>query len=168
MKLVPGGDQVANQVTLDLCGADFPSENLRTSRLQQIAKDASNTTVVNDENVRYRSASAAAEALTELRQAVVGCDPSTFVDSHVSGVPALRYQLALMPESQLPDLAQDHVGISATLVAQSGETVSTALIYQRRGAVLVGVYGPTVEQVLPFAKTVATRLAALTADQAGQ
>jgi hypothetical protein len=42
------------------------------------------------------------------------------------------------------------------------------LIYQRRGALLAGVYGPTVEQLVPFAQIVATRLAALTPSEAGE
>jgi hypothetical protein len=168
LRLIPGGDQVEGQVTMDMCGADFPSEQLRTNRLQEIAKDASNVTVVNDENVRYRSSQGADQAMSEVRQAVSECDPSQFVNSHVSGIPPLQYQLVVIPESQLSGLAQDHFAIAATLTAQSGETHSSVLIYQRRGAMLVGIYGPTVDQLLPFAQIAATRLAALSATDAGE
>jgi hypothetical protein len=90
------------------------------------------------------------------------------VASHVSGVPPLRYDLVVVPEAQLAGLAQDHFGITATLTAQNGKTASNVLIYQRRGALLAGVYGPTVEQLVPFAQIVATRLAALTPSEAGE
>jgi hypothetical protein len=168
MKLLPGGDQAAGQVTLDMCGADFPSETLRTDRLQHAATNSSGKRVVSDEAVRYRSASAAAQALTELRKAVSGCDPSTFQISHVEEMPPLQYALVPLPESQLTGLAKDHVGFSATLTSQTGKTESTVLIFQRRGAMLVGIYGAIPETTLPFAQVVATRLGALTPDQAGE
>src|SRR5262249_53602375 len=152
----------------DLCGADFPSEALRTDRLQHAATNSSGKRVVSDEAVRYRSASAAAQALTELRNAISGCDPSTFQSSHVEGVPPLQYDLVPLPESRLKGLAQDHVGFVATLTSQTGKTESDVLIFQRRGALLVGIYGAIPESTLPFAQVVATRLGALTGDQAGE
>src|SRR4051794_33557016 len=38
VEVIPGGDQVAGQVTLDLCGATFPSEQKRKVRNQVGAK----------------------------------------------------------------------------------------------------------------------------------
>jgi hypothetical protein len=166
LKLLEDGDQVAGQVTLDLCGASFPSEHLRTARLQQVAKDASGVTVVNDENVMYQSAEGAVQALTELRKTISACDPSKFMHSHVSDVPDLRYELIPIAEAELAGLTRDHVAFTAKLTAQNGQTATEALVYQRRGAVLVGVYSPNAQQLVPLARRAATRLAALSPAEA--
>lgn len=70
--LMDGGDQVVNEVTLDLCDADYPSEALRVARRQvQISGQPG---WVSSEAVIYDSPDAAEQALYELEQAVAECD----------------------------------------------------------------------------------------------
>jgi len=167
-KLFPGGDQVAGQVTLDICGAEFPSESARVARLQQSARDASGNSVVTNENVLYRSPRDSTEALNEVRAIVAHCSPDQFHSSHVEGVPDLGYRLQLVPDAQLGTLSADHVAVNAVLTARDGRAETTSAIYQRRGAVLGAVYGPSLGQILPFAHIITGRLAALTSAQAGE
>ena len=168
LSLIAGGDQVAGQVTLDMCGAEFPSESARVARLQQSARDAGGKPVVTNENVLYRSPRDATEALNEVRTIVGRCPPNEFKSSHVEGIPPLRYQLQVAPDAQLGTLSADHVAVNVVLTARDGRTDSTSAVYQRRGAVLGAVYGPSLGQILPFAHIITGRLAALTPAQAGE
>ncbi|HSS09995.1 MAG TPA: DUF2510 domain-containing protein, partial [Acidimicrobiales bacterium] len=54
------GDQVSGQPTLDLCNGTFPSEALRTARLQVVGVDGQGNTVLSTETVSYSSAAATA------------------------------------------------------------------------------------------------------------
>ncbi|HLW94445.1 MAG TPA: hypothetical protein VKS25_03620, partial [Solirubrobacteraceae bacterium] len=63
--VIPGGRQVAGQVTLDLCYYTYASESLRMARLQEGYLKAAGQPAVSNEVVVYRSGGAAA-ALSEL------------------------------------------------------------------------------------------------------
>jgi hypothetical protein len=161
ISLLPGGDKVAGQVTLDLCGADFPSEARRAARLQEVAKDSAGVSIVSDENVLYKSAGDAKQALDEVRAVIAGCDPSALVPSKVSSVPPLHYQLDVLPDTRLDGLTADHIAFVATLKSEQGQTKIVTIVYQRRGPFLVGLYANATDQVISFARLVATKLAAL-------
>ena len=82
--LLPGGDQVEGQPTLDLCNGTFPSESLRVARLQDVALDASGAVVLSTEAVLYRNAAATKQAFQELRRIAASC-PKGPVASPVNG-----------------------------------------------------------------------------------
>ena len=167
-ELIPGGDEVAGQVTLDMCGVEFPSEALRVARHQRIARDSADELIINNENVRYRDADAAAQGLAELRAAIAQCDPDAFIESTVSGVPPLKYRIQEIAPDRLSSLSADRVAITADVTSQEGETVTYTLIYQRRGALLVGTFSGSADRVLPYAEKAALNLASLSADLAGE
>jgi hypothetical protein len=94
-RVIPaGGDAVAGEVTLDLCGADFPSESLRTARLQAIYSRAASA-FGSEEVVTYRSGGAA-KAAAEVRSAAALC-PKHAVQSKVAGTPRLAYIYNRLP-----------------------------------------------------------------------
>ena len=167
LELIEGGDEVEGQVTLDMCGYQFTSEEARTERFQTEAADDQGNRVVSHEGVLYRSAQDAGAAMEELRSSIRECPKDRPVASSVEGVPALFYDLTVAPEQELSDLAADRLAVTAVLRDDSGQSATFGLVYQRRGRVLVGLYGDTVAGVLPYAKVVAGRLAALSAAEAG-
>lgn len=164
LQLIPGGNRVVDQVTMDMCGADFASERLRTARLQQAAIRSTAEIVVNNENVIYRSPEAAAQALAEVREAVAACDPDAFVEVEQAGGRRFRFEIAPIPDALLADLTDDRVAVTAKVTDEDGRSESYALVYQRRGALMVGMYGPSPDQVLPYARLVAPRMAAAIPD----
>ncbi len=64
---IDGGDQVSGQPTLDLCNGTFPSESLRTARLQVAAYDGQATTLLSTEAVLYKNTAATTQAFAELK-----------------------------------------------------------------------------------------------------
>lgn len=168
LELMEGGDDVEGRVTLDMCGYEFTTEAARTERYQTEASDARGTRVVSNEGVLYKSAQDAGAALEELRISIRECPKGRPVESSVEGVPPLVYDLTLAPEQGLKDLAADRVAVAAVLRDDQGRSATYGLVYQRRGRVLVGLYGDSVAAVLPYARLAAQRLAALSAEEAGE
>ncbi|MDQ6716533.1 MAG: hypothetical protein M3Z83_10525 [Actinomycetota bacterium] len=166
-QLFPGGDTVVNQVTLDVCGADFPSESARTARLQQSTTGADRKRAVRNENVLYSSAPDAAAAFGEIRAAVAGCPARRLVRSKLAGVPPQRYDLHLVPDDQLGAVAPDHVALEGTITDQAGNSRAAAQVFQRRGLVMVGIYGPDLATIRPLLGVAATRLAGLSPAEVG-
>lgn len=168
LELVEGGDEVEGRVTLDMCGYQFTTEQARAERYQIEASDDQGARVVSNEGVLYESAQDAAAAMEELRTSIRECPEDRPVRSAVEGVPPLTYDLTLVPEEEMEDLVADRVALSAVLRDEEGQSATFGLVYQRRGRVLVGLYDGSVASVLPYAKLVAQRLAALSAEQAGE
>jgi hypothetical protein len=75
-KTIPGGREVAGQVTLDLCKARYPSESLRTARLQVVFVDHQHRIGAGNEIVSYRPGGTR-QAFRELRVAARHC-PRTY------------------------------------------------------------------------------------------
>jgi hypothetical protein len=168
VSLLPGGDQVTGRVTLDVCAAKFPSEAKRVARLQQVGRDNAGAEVVSDENVQYVDAIYGAEALHEVRTAVAQCKPDQFHEPGVVGNPVTRDQIDVVPDSRLGGLVADKIGLETTMTTRDGRTAFIAAIYQRRGAILSAVYGPSIDEILPFAHVLAGRLHALTPQAVGE
>jgi len=131
----PGGDTVTHQVTLDLCGADFPSEGLRTARLQVIYSRAG-AGFGSNEVVTYRTGGTA-QAAAEVAHAVATC-PHHPVTSKVAGTPLLTYtftRLASRAPWPAGTLAYDST-------ATDGKTTEHVIgIYMWHDRVFSGVYG---------------------------
>lgn len=135
------GDQVTDQVTLDLCGATFPSEVRRRARHQVGVADAKQRDAgISIEAVLYDSADGASEAMREVRAAKGNCPPG-FVPSDVQGVPPLRYQFAPAPDRSWATIqGMDRFAVAATISDQHGHSDREEAIYQQRGRLLVILY----------------------------
>jgi hypothetical protein len=135
---VLGGRQVSGQPSLDLCGANFASESLRTARLQVSAVDTVGTEVLSTEAVRYISVDATAQAFAELRAAAAGC-PTTPVAS--PGEPAVATRFNPAPDTAWPQVSTvERLAFDFVATDTSGETQHVIGVYLRRGRVLEGVY----------------------------
>ena len=168
LELIEGGDDVEGQVTLNMCGYQFSTEAARAERYQTEASDAQGARVVANEGVLYKSAQDARTALEELRTAIRECPKDRPVESRVAGMPPFIYDLSLTPEQELEGLAADRVALTVILRDDQGPRATFGLVYQRRGRVFVGLYSESVAEVLPYAEVAAKRLAALSAEEAGE
>ncbi|MEW6155594.1 MAG: hypothetical protein AB1673_16650 [Actinomycetota bacterium] len=136
--LYPGGDQTANEVTLNLCAAAFPSEALRIARRQVGVVDPRQELVMSTEAVAYQDEAATAQAFVELRAAQAGCSgalrrPSTGeVVGLVFGTP---------PDRDWPVVAGvERLAFDYHEVGETSPPARTVLVFLRRGRLLLGVY----------------------------
>jgi hypothetical protein len=141
VKLIPGGDQVQGQVTLDNCGYTFTTEAHRVARRQVAIFSPTGARVgAANEVVAYDSPAQAAKALTEFRASVQRCPKGVFEQSTVAGTPDLRYDastIATVPGLPVQDNAVATIAVTAK---GSGQRLYGVLIFQRQGSVLDGVY----------------------------
>jgi hypothetical protein len=138
LKRLPGGNQVAGQVTLDLCGYTFHTEALRLARLQ-VAYTRSSIPVVSNEVVAYKSGGAAS-ALRELRTAIAHC-PAGYVSSKVPGIGQLKNSITRV---SAPGTLPGTVAILDRITQKlNGKTAQfdAVLVFQDRRDVLSAVYG---------------------------
>jgi hypothetical protein len=160
----PGGKQVRNQVTLDLCGYRFASESLRLARHQvAFGLKGHATAVLSNEVVAYRTGGAD-QALREVRTAIRRC-PAGYVNSTVQGVGRLRNRLVAIPHPGLLPGAIAYVDhITEQLPNGTVKRYDVAFVYQARKDVLSGVYAfglGYVRLVLHASAGAATNLRAL-------
>jgi hypothetical protein len=92
LQLMPGGDKVDGQVTLDNCGFDFTTETHRVARRQYNVLASSADTGLSNELVAYDTPAQAAEAVTQWHTSAATC-PHTPVHSTVSGEPDLLMKI---------------------------------------------------------------------------
>lgn len=93
------------------------------------------------------------------------------MDSHVAGVPALRFRFAPAPDSAWPKVdGVDRFAIDATVNDQAGATKHIDLVYLQRGRLLVAFYSAPAARATAltrslraFTKVLAQRMAALPA-----
>ena len=125
VQLITGGNEVSGQPTLDLCNATFPSEALRTARLQVAVTDGQANDVLSTEAVLYQDAGATAQGFTELRGAAASCQT---------------------PFNPAPDVAWPKVATVERLAFDfsstdlSGQAQRNVAVYLRRGRALMGLY----------------------------
>jgi hypothetical protein len=141
IQLFEDGDEVTNQVTLDLCGATFPSEALRRARYQVgVADGRGKLTGVSTEAVLYNNAAAAAQALNEVSAAEANCPPG-FVNGDVEGEPPLRYSFGADPDANWPSTGGvRRLTLAPTVTDKQGNSFSSVEVFQVRGPLLVGFY----------------------------
>ena len=157
LTLLPEGDQVAGQVSLDVCHQRFDSEALRTTRYQQLARAGDGTFIVSNENILYRSADDAAEAMREIRTAVVNC-PAAFVPPVVRGQPSLKFVYTDLTETEAGTMVNDHVALAVHSEDRTGRAYDIVTVYQWRGRVLVTIYGLDATTVKPYVSIAARHL----------
>ena len=141
VKLIPGGDVVAGQVTMDNCGYQFSTEAHRVARRQVAMLDAKGKeSGASNEVVAYDSVDQATKALDELRASVAHCPKNTFVKGSVAGAPALRYDTASQVTE--PNLPVTDNTVLMERVTPKGSTTSqyTVFVVQRQGTVVDATY----------------------------
>jgi hypothetical protein len=127
VQLIPGGNQVVGQATLDLCSGDFPSESKRKARLQVSAVDDLGRPNLSTEAVLYKDEAATAQGFAELRSVAAKCTEDTMKpppDGSWPAVPTVERQ------------AYDFIS------SAGGQPQHSVAVYLRRGRVLMGVYFP--------------------------
>jgi hypothetical protein len=138
VELLPGGNQVDGETTLDLCNANYPSEAVRTNRLQVVAINGQNVTL-STEAVLYQNAAGANLAFSELQNAAAKC-PSTPVRSPV-GEPTVTTKFGPAPDGSWPQVSGvDRVAYSFTITDEQGNANPSLAVYLKRGRALLGVY----------------------------
>jgi Protein of unknown function (DUF2510) len=134
-----GGGQVAGETTLDLCNGTFPSESLRTDRLQVGAVDDQGNELLSTEAVLYSTSAATAQAFAELQAVAAKC-PSTPVTSPV-GEPTVTTHFNAAPDAPWPQTATvQRLAFDFNTTDSLGQTQHSVAVYLRRGRALLGVY----------------------------
>lgn len=140
LELMPGGDRVRDQVTLDNCGFNFTTEARRVARRQYLIVDPqSRDTGMSNEVVAYDSPRQAAAALAQWHTAAARC-PHAAVSSRVAGMPKLVERIThnALDVTTLPAQANAITTESAT--AQGQGTLYNVSILQTHGVVLDNIY----------------------------
>ena len=129
----------ASQVSLDLCGAPFPSEQLRTGRLQ-VGAYVQDAQAISVEGILYRDDAAAKEALAELEHAQATC-PRGFTPSGVAGQPPVKTRFHRVPARFAPQPGGHRVTQALTQSTNAGDATDLISVFQRRGPIVVALYG---------------------------
>ena len=136
--LWPNGDRVEGEVTLNLCFADYPSEALRVARRQTAVFDKQERLVLSTEAVAYQTPAATAQAFTELRDAQTNC-PRGLVQTPNGDQTRIVFGPA--PDSNWPAVPNvERLVFDYIEVNQQGAIGRAALVFLRRGRILLGVY----------------------------
>jgi hypothetical protein len=140
VQLLDGGNLVDGQTTLDLCNGTFPSEGLRTARLQVVEYAADGTAVFSTEAVLYRTPANAAQAMSELQSVVQNCPSGSPVVSPV-GEPTVTTQFGPAPDHDWPAVSGvKRQAYSFTTTDAFGISENRIAVYLQRGRVLEGLY----------------------------
>lgn len=149
------GFGVKNTVTLDLCGRkNYPSEKLRTTRLQVNYAAKGDNLGLSNEVVTYK-AGGAQQAMQEVTQHAIHC-PKTPVVTGEAGVPPLRFTITRLTDSKLlKGYLAVKIRVRGTVKVNGKETKvdqTSYAVYQRLGDVLSGTYsyGPNTRAQLAF------------------
>jgi hypothetical protein len=134
--ILPAGLGAADR-TLDLCGVkNYPSESLRTARIQVGYKKTNGKLELSNELVRYKSGGAA-DAMKEVAQHVATC-PSTPIA--FEGQPPLVYKISRIADPKLlPGALALRLDVSGTVKGKKVHAIRFA-VYQRIGNTLSGIY----------------------------
>ncbi|HLY94591.1 MAG TPA: hypothetical protein VKP14_07070 [Gaiellaceae bacterium] len=132
--------------TLDLCGTkNYPSESLRTSRLQVNYLKNKSKLGISNEVVTYK-AGGAAQAMREVTQHATTC-PNHEIDPGENKLPPLLFTIKRIKDSHLlKGYLAVQIRVRGSYKSQHIDETSYA-VYQRRGNLLSGVYsfGPATE-----------------------
>lgn len=136
---ISGGTQVTGEPTLDLCNGTFPSESLRTARLQVAGVDNQGTLQLSTEAVLYSTPAGGAQAFSELTSTAAGC-PASPVISPV-GEPTVTTQINSPPDASWPQAATvERLAYDFVTTDPLGQKDHITAVYLRRGRALMGIY----------------------------
>ncbi len=155
------GVGVKNTVTLDLCGrSGYPSEKLRTARLQVNYLKSGTTLGLSNEVVAYKRGGAA-QAMAEVVRHARTC-PAGPISTGDPSLPPLRFTITRISGSKLlKGYLAVRVRVRGTVQGKRVDETSYA-VYQRLGDVLSGTYsfGPNTAAQLRFVLHAAQQSAA--------
>jgi hypothetical protein len=144
------GIGVVNTVTMNLCGnAGYPSEKMRTARLQVDYLKKNSQIGLSNEVVAYKKGGAA-QAIDEASQHASSC-PKTPIQTDPT-LPPLRFAFTRIKASNLlKGYLALKVRVTGTVKGKKVDETSYA-VYQRLGDVLSGTYsfGPDTKEQLRF------------------
>lgn len=134
----PDGVGLATR-TLDLCGrTGYPSEKLRTDRLQVDYLKRGGTIGLSNEVVTYKPG-AAKQAMQEVRRHALHC-PKTPIVTGQPGLPPLTVTITPVRDAKLlKGYVAVRVRVTGTVKGKAVDDISYA-VYQRFGNVLAGTY----------------------------
>ena len=135
-----GGDAVLGETSLDLCFADFPSEDLRSGRNQVGIGDEAGTAWVSSEAILYPTPEDAEQAMGELAKAREEC-PSEPVEPPQPDREALAWEFLPAPDDdwpQEPGITRQAYEFEVTNPA--GETFTSTATYLQRGRMILALY----------------------------
>jgi hypothetical protein len=137
--------------TLDLCGtANYPSEKLRTSRLQVEYLRKYDRLGLSNEVVTYKPGGAA-QAMRELIAHATRC-PHTPISPGEQGLPPLTFTITRVKDSRLlKNSFAVRVRVTGTVKGKKVDQTSYA-VYQQSGNVLSGVYSYVLTGAARFGK----------------
>ncbi len=145
VSLVPGGDAVDGQVTLDECGYTFTSEEARVARRQvDVAYPDEGTALYSNEVVAYDTSGHAELALQEWRSAVQRCPDDEFTKSAVAGIPDVRAELLEFHHLATLPISNNAVA-RQLLTTRKGRSLYVSVVYQQRGNLLDAHYLSTID-----------------------
>ncbi len=133
----PGGTSFIGETTLDLCAGAYPSENLRTGRLQVSYTHPAKTVDVSNEVVTYVSGGAQ-QALSEVSRVAQTCSTKPVVQKR--GAITTTFQATPVHDPHLP---ANTVAVKLVIKQTNGKkhvTQTGIAIYQVKGNTLSGVY----------------------------
>jgi hypothetical protein len=133
----PGGGSVVGETTLDLCAGAYPSESLRTGRLQVEYTHAGPAVGVSNEVVTYL-AGGAQQALKEVAAVARSCARQAVVRKAGSTTTTFRVT-PLHDPKLLPGAVAVQIKLTATDGKRKVEQTGIA-VYQVKGNTLSGVY----------------------------
>jgi hypothetical protein len=141
VRLIPNGTDARSQPTLDLCNGTFPSESLRTARLQVAEVAADSSVPLSTEAVAYRSSTASVQAFQELASTAAHC-PKSPVISPV-GEPTVTTTFGPAPDRGWRVIAGvQRLAFRFTSTDDTGTAEDSVAVYLRRGHLLEGLYFP--------------------------
>ncbi len=139
VKTMPDGTSLGIP-TLDFCNATYPSESLRTARLQRGAYDAQGAYAgLSTEVVVYQDAAAAQQALAEVTAARLACPVGKAVHTRDGHTISFAFHPAPGPTSTPLVPAADRLIIHTTMQVD-GNPQTALLVYQIDGRVLAAMY----------------------------
>jgi hypothetical protein len=150
--LIPGGNLVAGQVTLDLCNGTFPSETLRTAREQVAVTDQmGQTELFSTEAVLYHNTASTAQAFSELRARAASCPQQVLPPPPgEEGVSPTKTTFNPRPDTSWPTTPTvERLAYDFSSTDQQGNTTHAIAVYLRRGRALMGLYFDTPDQAQP-------------------
>jgi hypothetical protein len=163
--VIQGGESFIGEVTLDLCAGTYPSESLRTGRLQIRYLHSGKTVPVSNEVVTYVSGGAQ-EALREVRGVALSCASKPVVVKQG----AVTNTLTVTPITG-SNLLPGSVAVRITVLATDGKkraTTTGVAIYQVKNDVLSGVYAwSTAKTTIAQAERIGLHAAAQSARNLG-
>jgi len=136
---IPGGQLVQGETTLDFCNLTYPSESLRTARLQVVYEATNGEVNASNEVVTYKPGGAQ-KALQEVVRAATAC-PNGRVKNPPTGVTDLIRHTQVVRDPRLLPGSVAIVETDTGTVNGKRVTVQSMDVYQVRGNVLSGVYG---------------------------